>query len=49
MDIINRLGASRLLIVENRKNNLYQRMILNVRDDDVLFALRDDPIVKILI
>ncbi|XP_004346741.2 hypothetical protein CAOG_05056 [Capsaspora owczarzaki ATCC 30864] len=41
-----RLGASRLLLVENGANDLYQRVRLNVSQSDVTFALRDDATLK---
>ena len=36
-----KLGSFRLLLVENGRNDLYQRIRLNVSQDDVAFALRD--------
>lgn len=38
--ICNRLGASRLLICENSRNDIFQKILLNISADDVHYALQ---------
>lgn len=38
--ICSRLGASRLLICENSRNDIYQKILLNISSDDVHYALQ---------
>ncbi|XP_062544380.1 origin recognition complex subunit 1 [Armigeres subalbatus] len=38
--ICSRLGASRLLICENSRNDIYQKILLNISADDVHYALQ---------
>uniref|UniRef100_A0A182N1Y5 Origin recognition complex subunit 1 n=1 Tax=Anopheles dirus TaxID=7168 RepID=A0A182N1Y5_9DIPT len=40
MAICSRLGASRLLICETGRNDIYQKILLNISTDDVHFALQ---------
>ncbi|XP_053674082.1 origin recognition complex subunit 1 [Anopheles nili] len=40
MAICSRLGASRLLICETGKHDIYQKILLNISTDDVHFALQ---------
>ncbi|KAG8535884.1 hypothetical protein GDO81_027546 [Engystomops pustulosus] len=42
MAVCLRLGASRLLLVESCRNDLYLRVRINVSQDDILYALRED-------
>ncbi|XP_029036874.1 origin recognition complex subunit 1 isoform X1 [Osmia bicornis bicornis] len=39
--VCSRLGASRLLICEHSKNDIYQKLLLNVSVDDVHYALHE--------
>ena len=39
--ICGRLGACRLLLLESSNNELAQRIRLNVSQDDVLYALKE--------
>lgn len=39
---VNRLGACRLLLTDQKCSDMYQRIILNVSADDVYYALRKD-------
>lgn len=39
MEISLALGASRLLIVEDSRKDIYQKIILNVSVDDLYYAL----------
>jgi hypothetical protein len=38
------VGATRLLILEPGRRDLHQKIILNINENDVLFALSNDPI-----
>ncbi|XP_058819220.1 origin recognition complex subunit 1 isoform X2 [Topomyia yanbarensis] len=38
--ICSRLGTSRLLICENSRNDIYQKILLNISSDDVHYALQ---------
>uniref|UniRef100_A0A182JH06 Origin recognition complex subunit 1 n=1 Tax=Anopheles atroparvus TaxID=41427 RepID=A0A182JH06_ANOAO len=40
MAICARLGASRLLVYENGRNDIYQKILLNISTDDVHYALQ---------
>ncbi|KAG2461462.1 ORC1 protein, partial [Polypterus senegalus] len=40
--VCQRLGACRLLLIENSKNDLHLRVRLNVSQDDVLYALKEE-------
>ncbi|XP_058059448.1 origin recognition complex subunit 1 [Anopheles bellator] len=40
MMICAKLGASRLLICENSRNDIYQKILLNISSDDVHYALQ---------
>ncbi|XP_032884508.1 origin recognition complex subunit 1 isoform X11 [Amblyraja radiata] len=42
MLVCTRLGACRLLLVESSKNDLHLRVRLNVSQDDVMYALKED-------
>uniref|UniRef100_A0A4W3IC30 Origin recognition complex subunit 1 n=1 Tax=Callorhinchus milii TaxID=7868 RepID=A0A4W3IC30_CALMI len=42
MSVCMRLGACRLLLVESSKNDLHSRVRLNVSQDDVMYALKQD-------
>ncbi|XP_077133990.1 origin recognition complex subunit 1 [Ranitomeya variabilis] len=42
MAVCLRLGASRLLLVESSRNDLYLRVRMNVSQDDVMYALREE-------
>ncbi|KAM3915330.1 origin recognition complex subunit 1 [Leptodactylus fuscus] len=42
MAVCLRLGASRLLLVESSRNDLYLRVRINVSQDDILYALREE-------
>ncbi|KAM9324696.1 origin recognition complex subunit 1 [Gastrophryne carolinensis] len=42
MAVCLRLGASRLLLVESSRNDLYLRVRINVSQDDIMYALRED-------
>ncbi|XP_067846305.1 origin recognition complex subunit 1 isoform X2 [Heptranchias perlo] len=42
MSVCTRLGACRLLLVEPSKNDLHLRVRLNVSQDDVLYALKEE-------
>ncbi|CAH1773451.1 unnamed protein product, partial [Owenia fusiformis] len=39
--ICSKLGSFKLLLIENGRHDLYQRVRLNVSQDDVIYALRD--------
>ncbi|XP_021699398.1 origin recognition complex subunit 1 [Aedes aegypti] len=43
--ICSRLGASRLLICENSRNDIYQKILLNISADDVHFALQASKLI----
>ncbi|KAG0230830.1 Origin recognition complex, subunit 1 [Actinomortierella wolfii] len=43
------LGASRCLLVESGKQDFYQRIRLNVSEEDVIMALKTDPFFRRLI
>ncbi|KAF9161751.1 Origin recognition complex, subunit 1 [Actinomortierella ambigua] len=43
------LGASRCLLVESGKQDFYQRVRLNVSEEDVIMALKADPFFRRLI
>lgn len=38
--LCSRLGACRLILIENTRNELRQRIRLNVNADDIYYALR---------
>lgn len=42
MEAVNKLGACRLLLTDQKSSDLNQRIILNVSADDVYYALRKD-------
>lgn len=42
IDSVNRLGACRLLLTDQKCSDINQRIILNVSADDVYFALKKD-------
>ncbi|MEE6495550.1 hypothetical protein FKM82_002078 [Ascaphus truei] len=42
MAVCLRLGASRLLLVEPSRNDLYLRVRLNVSQDDIMYALKEE-------
>ncbi|XP_073449629.1 origin recognition complex subunit 1 isoform X2 [Aquarana catesbeiana] len=42
MAVCLRLGASRLLLVESSRNDLHLRVRINVSQDDIMYALKDD-------
>ncbi|XP_073499570.1 origin recognition complex subunit 1 isoform X2 [Phyllobates terribilis] len=42
MAVCLRLGASRLLLVESSRNDLYLRVRMNVSQDDIMYALREE-------
>ncbi|NXS50027.1 ORC1 protein, partial [Balaeniceps rex] len=42
MAICSRLGACRLLLVESSNKYLHMRVRLNIRQDDVMYALKDE-------
>lgn len=42
MAVCLRLGASRLLLVESSRNDLYLRVRINVSQDDIMYALREE-------
>ncbi|XP_072275745.1 origin recognition complex subunit 1 [Pyxicephalus adspersus] len=42
MAVCLRLGASRLLLVESSRNDLYLRVRINVSQDDIMYALKED-------
>lgn len=43
--ICSRLGASRLLICENSRNDIYQKILLNISSDDVHYALQASSLI----
>jgi origin recognition complex subunit 1 len=43
-----RLGACRILLTESGERDVFQRIRLNCNQDDVMFALRHDPTIKIM-
>ncbi|XP_055624248.1 origin recognition complex subunit 1 [Toxorhynchites rutilus septentrionalis] len=43
--ICSRLGASRLLICENARNDIYQKILLNISSDDVHYALQASNLI----
>lgn len=43
--ICSRLGASRLLICENSRNDIYQKILLNISSDDVHYALQASNLI----
>jgi origin recognition complex subunit 1 len=43
-----RLGSCRILLCESGERDVQQRIRLNCNQDDVMFALRDDPTVKVM-
>lgn len=43
--ICSRLGASRLLICENSRNDIYQKILLNISADDVHYALQASNLI----
>lgn len=43
--ICSRLGASRLLICENSRNDIYQKILLNISADDVHYALQASSMI----
>ncbi|CAI9571948.1 unnamed protein product, partial [Staurois parvus] len=42
MAVCLRLGASRLLLVESSRNDLHLRVRINVSQDDIMYALKED-------
>lgn len=42
MEAVNKLGACRLLLTDQKCSDINQRIILNVSADDVYYALRKD-------
>lgn len=38
IEICSKLGASRLLICEHSRNDLYQKILLNISSDDIYYA-----------
>lgn len=42
LGVVNRLGACRLVLTDQKSSDIYQRIILNVSPDDVYYALRKD-------
>ncbi|XP_053325094.1 origin recognition complex subunit 1 [Spea bombifrons] len=42
MAVCLRLGASRLLLVESSRNDLHMRVRINVSQDDIMYALKDE-------
>ncbi|XP_068095075.1 origin recognition complex subunit 1 isoform X2 [Hyperolius riggenbachi] len=42
MGVCLRLGASRLLLVESSRNDLHLRVRMNISQDDVMYALKED-------
>jgi len=44
--ICSKLGSFKLLLVENARNDLHQRVRLNISQDDVLYALKDDKDIE---
>lgn len=42
LSAVNRLGACRLLLTDQKTSDIHQRIILNVSSDDVFYALRKD-------
>lgn len=40
MSAIKQLGACRLLLIEDKNDNIHFKIILNVSSDDVYYALR---------
>ncbi|XP_058461352.1 origin recognition complex subunit 1 [Malaya genurostris] len=43
--ICSRLGTSRLLICENSRNDIYQKILLNISSDDVHYALQASSLI----
>ncbi|KAE8610209.1 hypothetical protein XENTR_v10012047 [Xenopus tropicalis] len=42
MAVCHRLGASRLLLVESSRNDLHLRVRINVSQDDIMYALKEE-------
>ena len=47
--ICNRLGNSKLLLVESSKSDIHQRMLLNIGMDDLNFALHSDTDIGMMV
>lgn len=42
LSAVSKLGACRLLLIDQKPNDFHQKIILNVSADDVYYALRKD-------
>lgn len=42
LEAVNKLGACRLLLTDQKCSDIHQRIILNVSADDVFYALKKD-------